>query len=183
MQIAKYRSVFKESLTNQRFTYIAVGLLMLFTASQISIPIKPVPITLQTIAVLLIALIFERKAALSTIAIYIGLGLTGFPMFAGFSGGAHVLAGPTGGYIAGFAAAIWVITLPQFEKYRTKGFIALLMLSLLGQAIIFATGLIVLSSFIGFEKAIQLGFIPFLIPGIVKCFILTIGIKACRMGE
>lgn len=84
-----------------------IALVAVFTAlmcviSPISIPIQPVPITLATLMVYLIAAVFSYKIAPAIIVMYILLGMAGLPVFAGFRGGLEVIAGPTGGFIVGY---------------------------------------------------------------------------------
>ena len=66
------------------------------------IPIGPVPISLQIIAVCLCSYVLGARKGALAVLIYVLLGLVGLPVFAGASGGASVLFGPTGGYIIGF---------------------------------------------------------------------------------
>ena len=80
-----------------RLLLVVVGTLLLFASAQIQIPFYPVPVTLQTFAVLLIALVFERKAALGSMISYLGLGALGLPVFTGFKNA--MLLGPTMGYL------------------------------------------------------------------------------------
>jgi biotin transport system substrate-specific component len=95
---------------------IAVGValsmffaLLTVVGANIVIPISPVPITMQTLFVLLAgASIGSRWGSLSQM-LYVGLGVAGLPMFAGGAGGASVLIGPTGGYLIGFLVAPWVV--------------------------------------------------------------------------
>lgn len=70
--------------------------------SQIAIPLAPVPINLATLAVFLTAGFLGLKYGTISTVVYVLLGLVGVPVFAGFKGGAGVIAGPTGGYIVGY---------------------------------------------------------------------------------
>lgn len=77
--------------------------------ANIVIPLEPVPVTMQTLFVLLAGA--SIGAGWGTISqwIYVGLGAAGLPLFAGGASGAGVLAGPTGGYLLSFLVAPWVI--------------------------------------------------------------------------
>ena len=77
--------------------------------SQISIPIQPVPINLATLSVFIAGAVLGAKLGALSQAVYVLLGLVGLPVFAGFNGGAHVIVGPTGGYLVGYIAAAWMI--------------------------------------------------------------------------
>ena len=78
-------------------------------ASQISIPIQPVPINLATWAVFMAGAVLGAKFGALSQTIYVLLGAVGLPVFGSFSGGIHVIVGPTGGYIIGYIAAAWLI--------------------------------------------------------------------------
>ena len=70
--------------------------------SQVAVPVGPVPVNLALLAVLLAAgLLGPRYGTLSQI-VYVLLGMAGLPVFSGLQGGLGVLAGPTGGYLAGY---------------------------------------------------------------------------------
>ena len=89
--------------------------------SFITIPLgfTPVPVNLATLAVFLAGGILGKKYGTISILVYILIGTAGLPVFAGFRGGPGVLAGPTGGYILGYAAAAFVTGL-IIEKFSDK---------------------------------------------------------------
>lgn len=91
-------------------TMVFCGLFAVLTAaaSQLSIPIGPVPINLATLSVFLAGGVLGARYGAVSQAVYVLIGLTGLPVFAGWKGGAAVLAGPTGGYLAGYIAAAWL---------------------------------------------------------------------------
>ena len=82
--------------------YIGLAAALLTVCAWITVPVGAVPVTLQTMAVCLIAGLLGPKRGTAAVAVYILLGAVGLPVFAGFKGGAGVLAGATGGYIIGF---------------------------------------------------------------------------------
>ncbi len=101
-------------INNKTLNITIVALFSALTAlfSQIAIPMPSmVPINLATLAVFLVAGLFDYKISLTSMLIYIALGLVGLPVFAGLRGGFGVLLGPTGGYIIGYALAALVIGL------------------------------------------------------------------------
>jgi biotin transport system substrate-specific component len=77
--------------------------------AQIVIPIQPVPITLQTLFVLLAGASIGRGWGSLSQWMYVGLGVAGLPLFAGGASGLAILSGPTGGYLVAFLVAPWVI--------------------------------------------------------------------------
>ena len=82
-----------------------VGSLFVALCAHIELPFKPVPITLQTFAVLLVGVAFGARLGTATLLLYVVAGGAGLPVFAGLAGGFAVFAGPMGGYLAGFVFA------------------------------------------------------------------------------
>lgn len=84
---------------------VFAGAALVSLLAQVSVPLEPVPLTGQTLGVLLVGgwLGFRRGAA--SLALYVGAGAAGLPVFALGSAGPQILAGPTGGYLIGFIAA------------------------------------------------------------------------------
>lgn len=169
---------------NKRFKTIDVVYIGLFAAliavcSWISIPLT-VPITLQTMAVCLVAGLLGTKRGTITTVIYILLGLVGVPVFAGFSSGPAALLSPSGGYIVGF---IFTALIVGFVSDKTKGRMLPLIISMV-------TGILVCYIFgtiwyaIVYAKQNEtvaalktiLGWcvIPFLIPDAVKIAVASI---------
>ena len=154
------------------------GVILLFGCSQISIPIQPVPITLQTIGVILIVLTYDTKKAMQTMLAYVSLGAFGAPMFSGYIGGLAVILGPTGGYILGFILAT-LVAMPckkLLDSYSSivKAFV----LSELCYLVIMVSGLSWLSFYVGLPKAFEVGFIPFIVPGLIKSVILSVILRS-----
>lgn len=123
------------------------GLVLAFSAltalsAQIKfyLPFTPVPITGQTFAVLLTGVVLgPRLGALSLLA-YLAEGAMGLPVFANFGAGPAVLAGPTGGYLAGMPLAAWLVgqlTLRGWDRSPLR----LAATMALGNAVIYALGL------------------------------------------
>ena len=81
-----------------------VGSLLLTVSAKVQIPFWPVPVTMQTFVVMVLGLGYGARLATATVAIYLGQGALGLPVFAG-GGGVAYFVGPTGGYLAGFLVA------------------------------------------------------------------------------
>lgn len=138
---------------------------------RIPLPFTPVPLTLQTLVVLLAGgFLGARNGALAAIT-YIALGTVGFPVFAGQMGGLSGLAGPTGGYLAGFVVAAFFMgwALPKVQGR----FIAQFALFAAGSLIILVLGAVHLSLFlnVGIKAAIMTGIVPFMALDLLKAFI------------
>lgn len=157
----------------------AIGL-----AAQIRFPLPwtPVPITMQTFAVLLAGVLLGRWWGGISVAAYAGLGAAGLPWFTGWSGGAGHLAGPTGGYILGFfLAALFVGHF--IDKYiRARSFLPMLGILLFANfVLIYVPGLIQLHLWLNlvgggsasFYHVLTLGLFPFIAGDLIKIFALT----------
>jgi len=148
------------------------GSLLLALAAQITIPLQPVPVTLQSAAALFVGMIFGPKMGVRIILAYLLEGLCGLPVFANFSWGLPVLLGPTGGYLLGFipAAALSGYLLQNgWAKQRCTTFLA----ALLGTLVLFIPGYFVLAYFVGFHNAYLFGVAPFYLVESVKLILLT----------
>lgn len=152
------------------------GVLLIALFSQISIPLQPVPVTLQTVGVLLIGLTYAPRPALVSMLTYLGLGAMGLPIFANMSAGAHLLVGPTAGFLAAFPVVAYGVAFLR-ERFNVSSKWGLLGLCVLGQAVFFVFGVSWLSHLMGFMPAIMGGFMPFILPGIAKA-ILTAAIAS-----
>ncbi len=86
-----------------------LGSLFVAITAQVQVPLWPVPVTGQTFGVLVVGLVLGWRLGGAALLLYIAEGLVGLPVFAKFSAGAAVLAGPTGGYIAGFVLAADIV--------------------------------------------------------------------------
>jgi biotin transport system substrate-specific component len=148
------------------------GALLTAGAAQVSVPLWPVPITGQTLAVLLVgSALGARRGALSML-VYALLGVVGLPVFAGGSAGAEVLVGPTGGYVVGFIAAAalvgWVA-----ERFGDRTLRAALLSFALGTVVTFAAGMMWLAVSLGLDlqHTLAYGLYPFVIGGLAKTLI------------
>lgn len=133
-------------------------------SAQLQIPLEPVPITLQTLAVMVLsAVLGSRLGALSQI-MYLLAGASGLPVFASFKAGPAVLFGPTGGYLLAFIPAAFIIGLLA-EKGWDRSLIKSAAAMLLGSIVIWTMGTLQLSLYLGgLNNASFAGVLPFL-PG------------------
>lgn len=153
-------------------TQVVLGILSLFAAAQIKINIGPVPITLHTLILIAICLYYSPKLAHYTIAGYITVGLLGIPVFSNFNSGISYALGGTGGYLLGFWVASLIIPnlLEKYGRSTKQIFIS----CIIAQAIIYVPGVLWLSHFIGYDKAIYAGFLVFIPSGIIKILLLLV---------
>ncbi len=153
----------KEKETFKNILLVLGGVAFLSIMSQILIPLPytPVPISLGTFGVTLMALLYGRKLGTATILSYVVAGSLGAPIFAG--GKAGSLFSPTGGYILGYIIAV-VILGYLADKGVTKSYVKTILSLLLSSAIILTLGALVLSLFMPGKNAFMIGVLPFL-PG------------------
>ncbi len=151
-----------------RFAALAIGgALALAVSAKAQVPFYPVPMTLQTLVVLAIGAAFGARFAAATVALYLTEGLMGLQVFAGASAGPAYMAGPTGGYLAGFlVAAALVGWLAERGWDRSLG--RLLAAMVVGHFVIFACGFAWLAALIGPQDAWIGGVAPFFAATIVK---------------
>ena len=142
------------------------GLFAALTAvgAQITVPIGPVPFTLQVLLVLLSGLVLGSRLGLLSQLVYLVAGAVGFPVFAGFSGGFAHIYGPTGGYLLAFPIAAFLAG--YLTEKSGDNVWGMALGSLLGVAAIYLVGWLRLGLFLAgdFEKAFALGvllFVPF----------------------
>lgn len=154
---------------------VIMGVVLFFCCAQLSIPLTPVPISLQTIGALFIGYTFSTKEATASLFSFLLLGAMGLPVFAGYKAGFAVLIGPTGGYLFGFLIAVRFIS--QF--YKNKNSLAhMLFLGAIGLVFIYGLGVLWLSVLFGFHKAIIVGLLPFIWIEPVKLLLLGIVMKS-----
>ena len=143
------------------------GVVAIALMAQVAMPLPftPVPITGQTLAVLLIGASFGAWRALRTTAAYVVLGAAGLPIFAQAGSGFGAVFGMTGGYLFGFMLAAvamgWIAERGYFRHVKSA-----VPLFLLGHLCIFVCGLAVLGVFVGFDQVLALGLYPF-VPGLI----------------
>ncbi|KXB66226.1 BioY family protein [Leptotrichia wadei] len=159
--IVKIESKEKEILKNVLLVLGGVAFLSLMAQIMIPLPYTPVPITLGTFGVTLMALLYGRKLGTATILSYVVAGSLGAPIFAG--GKAGSLFSPTGGYILGYIVATIILGYLA-DRGVTKSYVKTILSLLLSSAIILTLGALVLSLFMPGKNAFMIGVLPFL-PG------------------
>ena len=164
----------------KNITFVVAFSLLLWISAKIQIPFYPVPITLQTMVVFLIGMVGGWKLGLATLLFYYLQALIGLPVLAGTPEkgiGLAYMIGPTGGYLLGFVVAI-LITGFFANKNIYKNYLPTIGVLLLANLSIYLLGASWLSIFIGAEKAIQFGVVPFLLGDIFKIAFAVLVIKS-----
>ena len=153
---------------------LLLGVTILSLSAHFKVPFYPVPMTLQTLVVLLIGMSYGLHLGGATILSYLLLGALGAPVFSGGVGFVY-LVGPTGGYLVGFFVAAAVLGFLT-ERGMGQNWVTSAVLAVIGTVIIYALGLSWLTSIIGFEKAVQFGLMPFVFGDCLKIVIVTLSI-------
>ncbi len=168
--------IVSRSLTRD-IALIAAGAVFTALLAQVSIPLWPVPITGQTLAVLLVGASLGLRRGASSLALYAVLGLIGLPVYAPQDDGSHLtglaaLAAPSFGYIIGFIVAAGLVGWLS-ERTWDRKFLKALATFVGGSVVVFTFGLPWLAIVTGATllQTYQWGFEPFIIGGIIKALI------------
>lgn len=152
-----------------QMTLISLFAALTAVGAFISIPIYPVPLSLQTLFTLLAAMTLGSVMGASSQIIYVMLGVIGLPVFSGFKAGIGILFGPTGGFLFGFIISAYVIG-KMIELKKEKNIFYYFLAGIIGTIILYIIGITQLSlvTGIGIKKAIAVGMLPFLPGDILK---------------
>ena len=150
----------------------AIGAALIAVLAQISLPIGPVPFTLQNFSIGLIATIFRPREAVLSVALYLLLGAIGLPVFAGGGAGFHVLVGPSAGYL--WFDLVYA-GLTSYLIHKNSGYIRIFLANLLGDSLVFVGGILSLHFLAGmpFDKALAVGVLPFILPDLGKIIAIS----------
>ncbi len=160
----------------KKLVLLVAGVAVLAISAHIKVPFYPVPITMQTLVVMLIGFTYGNRLGSSTVLTYLAIGAIGAPVFAGGAGLAY-MSGPTGGYLFGFLVTVNLIGYFT-ERGSGRTFVSVLLLALLGTIVFYLFGVAWLTTILGFEKAIKFGLLPFLYGDVLKLFLLAFSIPA-----
>ena len=164
-----------------KYVFLAlIGSIILAVSSKIKIPFYPVPMTMQTLIVLVIGIGFGWKLGLATVSLYLFEGIIGLPVFSGTPEkgiGLIYFTGPTMGYLIGFLVAVYISGKFNYDNNLIKNFLKLM----LATSFIYILGMSWLGSLIGWDKPIfQLGAQPFLLAELLKILIATLAINQIK---
>mgnify|MGYP001266859700 CR=1 FL=1 len=153
-----------------KIAFFLLGIILLSVSSKVSIPFYPVPMTFQTFIVYFIAASMGMIGFYSTLS-YVILGLMGLPIFAAGGGIGYVMS-PTFGFLYGMVLGSLAIAYFSKDLFN-KNLIKITFSILLGALIVFLCGVLHLAAFVGIEKSLALGLVPFLYSELLK-ILLTI---------
>jgi biotin transport system substrate-specific component len=150
---------------------------MLTVSAKISVPFYPVPMTMQTLVVLLIGATYGLRLGAATVAAYLLQGLAGLPVFAGAFAGPAYMAGPTGGFLVGFLAAA-IVTGYLAEHGWTGSLARIAGMMAIGHSVIFAFGLGWLAFLMPLTRAWDVGAAPFVAATVLKTALAVAALQA-----
>lgn len=175
------------TLTTKYMVLTGLFAALIAISSQLSIPIGPVPHTLQVFFVMLAGLILGGRWGFTSVAVWVALGAFGLPVFAQGKAGAVHLLGPTGGFLLGFA--LCALLVGKLTERASLGYGRTLLVLLLGLGVVYAVGLAgFMASFAYFlhkpmtlDKAMTLAMLPFLPFDIIKTAMAAyVGVRVRR---
>lgn len=173
-----------------RAALTGLGIAALILGAKTQVPFWPVPMTLQTLALMLVIGQGGARGALATVAGYIALGIAGLPVFAGALAGPAYLAGPTAGYLFGFLLAALVggaLVDRGAHSHPFRLFCALLLAdTLVFSSGVFWLGLVFTSAsgqHPGLGAAFASGAAPFLLGDLLKLVLATVLLTRLRTGR
>ncbi|MEQ8402243.1 MAG: biotin transporter BioY [Roseitalea porphyridii] len=147
---------------------VVLGTMLLAASSYVEVPLKPVPVTMQTLAVALVGALYGWRLGAITITAWLVQGAMGLPVLAGGAAGAHHFVGPTAGYLFAFpvagAAAGWLAERGWNGHRVVLAFLGQLISNLLCLVL----GAAWLALLVGPELAITSGVMPFLVGALLK---------------
>ncbi|MCY3769681.1 MAG: biotin transporter BioY [Gammaproteobacteria bacterium] len=162
-------------------TLMVVGAALLTLSAKVQIPFYPVPMTMQTFVVLVLGLTYGFKLGGMTVLLYLVLGSTGLPVFAGTPEkgiGLLYMVGPTGGYLLGFVLAAMTtgyLAERGWDREMMSTFLALL----IGNVLIYVPGLIWLGNVVGWDKPVLAwGLTPFVFGDMAKIVLAMLVVPA-----
>ena len=159
---------------------LTIGAAALITLSaKVQVPFWPVPMTLHTLAVLLISVVLGPRLGFAAMSAYLAAGLAGLPVFSGSPErgiGLTYIVGPTGGYLLGYLIASWLTG----WLAQGRGLLLTGAAMMAGLAVVYAAGLVWLMNFVPAAKVVAAGFAPFILGDLVKIVLALLIIAVWR---
>ena len=161
----------KFSMATSVITVVFCSLLLVLSA-KIKVDLYPVPMTLQPLAILMIAMLCGRNIAVSSVSLYLFQGMVGLPVFA-YGGGLPYFMGPTGGFLFGFLAAAVVLG-ELADRGWGRLFFKSILAMMIGMITIYLFGILQLIFLKGFSFSILSSLYPFIIGDLYKILLAAL---------
>ncbi len=182
-----YKKRSKSHSLTARLTISAIFTALIAILAQFAVPLpfSPVPVTGQTIGIILAALLLDKRTAVISVLAYLLLGAAGAPVFSMARGGLYMITGPTGGYLWGFLPAAYLAS--KISKNSLGYSIHKAALgAIAAMAVIYFCGSLQLALIMGYTplQVILVGVIPFLAADLIKTgFAVFLGLQICKSLE
>ena len=171
---------FKQSKLIKILFITLIGTIILAVSSKIKIPFYPVPMTMQTLVILMIGIGFGWRLGLITVSLYLFEGIIGLPVFSGTPEkgvGLIYFTGPTMGYLIGFLVTVFLAGKFNYDNNLIKNFFKLIFAT----SFIYILGIAWLGGLIGWDKPIfKLGAQPFLLAELFKILLVTFALHQIK---
>ena len=151
-----------------RVAAVALGTLFLALSSYVEVPMVPVPVNMQTFAVVLVGALYGWRLGAITIIAWLAEAALGLPVLSGGAGGAHHFVGPTAGYLFAFPVAGALVGWLAERGWNGRRPLLAFVSMLLGNALCLGLGAAWLAVLFGTEVAWSSGVAPFIIGGVLK---------------
>ncbi len=151
---------------------ILIGSFFLAIISVFKVPLYPTPMTLQTLGVFLLPLVLGPNKGMLAAAIYLIEATCGWPILSGGSSNPLWILTPNFGFLLSFPLAAFIIG-KIAHSFSSKHFLKTLVAVVVGQVVVCTSGVLGLSYFFGFEKAVAYGVSPFFLAMVVKIMAAT----------
>ncbi len=161
---------------------IIFGSLLIALSAKISLPLWPVSISMQSFAVLFLAMAFGPRIGVGAVLAYLAQAAMGFPVLSGTMSGLPVLLGPTAGYFLGFIVAAGFAGM-MANKGHCVSWIKTFVIALLASFLILIPGALLLMPSMGIEDAFVLGIMPFLFGDLLKTLMLAVVIPLLHQSD
>ncbi|WP_112827291.1 biotin transporter BioY [Rhizobium cremeum] len=151
-----------------RVLLVLAGTAVLAFASQISVPMVPVPITMQTFAITMIGVLYGWRLGAATVLAWLGEAAIGLPVLANGAGGLAPFMGPTSGYLVSFPIIAALAGLLAEKGWTGERVVLSFSAHVLANMLCLAIGGAWLMLLLGVEKGLALGVVPFILGGVLK---------------
>lgn len=172
---------------SRNVAYVGLAIAIITVCSWLTVPIGPVPFTLQMFGIPLLIAVLTPIEAISAVYLFILIGAFGVPVFSGFKGGVGVLMGPTGGFLIGYLFGVVLAALfLRLAERRVSGTIYKVVCAAISGIIFTACAYIVgciqygMVAGISVEQAFLVSCAPFLVPDLVKIIVAAICAQPIR---
>ena len=157
---------------------MVLGSIGVAVAAQINVPMIPVPMTLQTFAVLAVGMAYGARLGAATLILYMLEGMAGIPVFAHMKSGLATVAGPSGGYIVGFILAAGLLGF-LVERGWGRGTVRAVTATIICGALIYVPGLVWLHGFAAdWSQTLEWGLTPFILGDLIKAVLAALTIRS-----